>query len=369
MSLINQVLNSLEERGAHTSPDHTLIRAVPVTAEYKWVRPMVVGVVLTLIVTAVVWKLLAEKKQSPAQIPVERQVTAISAVVPASSVLELTMEASPLPASKLSYELSDVPEPVVAKPRYRLALAETKQEVEPKPVARNQESNETESESAESPSLPQKDSAAATRPRNEPATSPSTPVIKQVSRSQQADAEYRKAVMLQQQGHGLEALVGFETALKMNAQHDEARLALVSALLQNNRGADAERVMQEGLKIKHAQTAFSMALARMQVARGDMAHAMETLQKNLVQADNKPEYQAFYAALLQREGRHKEAIVHYQIAVQSAPRNGIWLMGYGISLQAVERVEDAKSAYQQALATQTLSPELTAFVQQKLKGL
>jgi MSHA biogenesis protein MshN len=112
-----------------------------------------------------------------------------------------------------------------------------------------------------------------------------------------------------------------------------------------------------------------MTLARLQVARGNVAQALETLQKNLPQAENKPDYQAFYAALLQRAGRHKEAVSYYQAVLKLAPRNGIWLMGYGISLQATERIEEARTAYQQALATQTLSPELSAFVQQKLKGL
>jgi len=60
---------------------------------------------------------------------------------------------------------------------------------------------------------------------------------------------------------------------------------------------------------------------------------------------------------------------HYQIALQIAPRNGVWRVGYAISLQALGRLEDAKLAYKQALSTRTLSPELTAFVQQKLSGL
>jgi MSHA biogenesis protein MshN len=72
--------------------------------------------------------------------------------------------------------------------------------------------------------------------------------------------------------------------------------------------------------------------------------------------------------LLQREGKHKEAAEHFQVAVQLAPNSGIWLMGYGISLQALERNDDAKKSFQQALDTNTLSPELTAFVQQKIKN-
>ena len=193
--------------------------------------------------------------------------------------------------------------------------------------------------------------------------------LKQISRAQQADAEYRKALVLQQQGHGVEALAGYETALKLNAQHDAARLALVALLIENKRSEDAERVLQEGVKLKPPQIVFSMALARVQVEQGKLDQALETLQKNLLHADDKADYQAFYAAVLQRKGRHKEAVDHFQVALKMAPDNGVWLMGYGISLQTVERIEEAKTAYKQALATQTLNPALTAFVQQKLKGL
>jgi MSHA biogenesis protein MshN len=44
-------------------------------------------------------------------------------------------------------------------------------------------------------------------------------------------------------------------------------------------------------------------------------------------------------------------------------------MGFGISLQEVQRVEDAKEAYRKALASHSLTPQLTAFVEQKLKAL
>jgi MSHA biogenesis protein MshN len=73
------------------------------------------------------------------------------------------------------------------------------------------------------------------------------------------------------------------------------------------------------------------------------------------------------AALLQRLGRHEEAVGHYQVALKLAPNNGLWLMGMGISLQALQRNEEARDAYQRALATNSLNAQLQGFVQQKLK--
>jgi MSHA biogenesis protein MshN len=51
------------------------------------------------------------------------------------------------------------------------------------------------------------------------------------------------------------------------------------------------------------------------------------------------------------------------------PNNGIWLMGMGISLQALQHNDDARAAYRRALSTNSLNPQLQAFVQNKLKEL
>jgi MSHA biogenesis protein MshN len=193
--------------------------------------------------------------------------------------------------------------------------------------------------------------------------------MKQISPEQRADAEYRKASALMQQGHIADAISGYEAALRLDANLDEARQALVAVLLQSKRGKDAERVLQEGVKSEPDHTGFTMMLARLQVERGAVAEATATLEKALPYGNSQADYQAFLAALLQRQNRNDEAIAHYQVALQRAPNNGIWLMGYGISLQALKRNADAKVAFQHALDTRTLNPDLQAFVRKKLKEL
>jgi MSHA biogenesis protein MshN len=112
-----------------------------------------------------------------------------------------------------------------------------------------------------------------------------------------------------------------------------------------------------------------MLLARLQVERGAVGESLATLEKSLPYAGQDAEYQAFLAALLQRQNRDEEAVRHYQVALRIVPNKGVWWMGYGISLRALQRNADAKEAYRRALDSQTLSPELQAFVRQKLKGL
>jgi MSHA biogenesis protein MshN len=313
-----------------------------------------VAAIIFIVLALLFWP----KPQAPKTEPlvVADAVVPVAVVsVPASAVSNTSVEELPPPASKLSFELGAVPQ-AVPLPESKVAEP-VKPESKPAPIV---------AQTPKPVTLERK--PPETKPRVAPVMSSGESSLKQVSRVQQADAEYRKALALQQQGHAVEALAGYETALKLNAQQDAARLAMAVLLMESKRSADAERVLQEGVLLKPAHTGFSMVLARVQIERGENEQALATLQKNLPLAGDKADYQAFYAALLQREGKHKEAVEHFLVAVQLAPDSGIWLMGYGISLQALERIDDAKKAFQQALDTRTLSPELTAFVQQKLKS-
>lgn len=349
MSLINQVLNQLEQRGAHTAPDQTQIRAVPAQPKRDWVKPLllVVGLLILGSLGAWLWTLKAAHSV--------RDVHGSIASPPAAAEVKPVEMDQSGPATRLSYELSVLP------------LPESLREYEP------------QSESPQPVSLPLVANIAAEpqpAPKQEKPSSP--PVIthreppqplKQVSPKQRADADYRKGLQAQQQGKIPEAMAAYEAALHGDEQHEAARLAMAAMLLENGSQAAAERTLQAGLHLKPVRLSYAMALARMQLGREQLEMAVATLQAHLAAADNNADYQSFYAALLQRQDRHKEALNHYQIALQISPRNGVWRVGYAISLQALERIEDAKLAYKQALSTHTLTPELTAFVQQKLAGL
>jgi MSHA biogenesis protein MshN len=340
MSVINQVLNQLEQRGANTAPEQTMVRAVP-PVKRSLLKPVLLVLVLIAAGSAA-WLLV---RKPAAEVPDVTQ--SVTAAIPAGSGLAMLP-----PASRLSFELNSVPLPT------RL------------PEAKN--STASKSSSALQPA------SASGNPQTPPAAIPNAPAvqasigdlpIKQVSRAQQADAEFRRGIALMQQGRIAEAIGGYEAALQLDAGHNAARQALVALLLEGKRGADAERALQEGLKIGPEQTGFAMLLARLQVERGAVDQAMATLDKSLPYAGNLADYQAFIAALFQRQGRHKEAVNHYQLALQLVPNNGVWLMGYGISLQGLQRNTDAKEAFMRALDSQSLSPELQKFVQQKLKVL
>jgi MSHA biogenesis protein MshN len=211
-------------------------------------------------------------------------------------------------------------------------------------------------------------------PGEEPASAPALAgsiekQVKQLTVQQQADNEFRKATGLVQQGNVNDAMDAFDAALQLDPDHEAARQALVVLLLEKKRNADAERLLQDGLKRNIKSSGFAMLLARIQIERDASWQALLTLQKTLPYAEGQADYQAFVAALLQRLNRHKEAVTHYKLAVQLAPDSGVWLMGLGISLQALQRNEEAHDAFQRAMDTHSLNADLQAFVAQRLKEL
>lgn len=201
---------------------------------------------------------------------------------------------------------------------------------------------------------------------------PATGINKQITQPtapQRAENEYREAVLLVQQGRVAAAIPGLERALQLDPQYTAARQTLIGALLESRRRDEAVSRLTEGLGLDASQSGLAMILARLQMENGELAPALATLQHSLPYAADQAEYQAFLAALLQRDKRHREAIDHYWVAVRKVPQNGVWWMGMGISLEAENRLPEAREAFGLAKTSNTLSSELQAFVVNKLKQL
>jgi MSHA biogenesis protein MshN len=289
------------------------------------------------------------KEETPL-LPANANAPVQSAAAPTASAqtIEKVLKDNPVvsesllePASRLSLELSATPqepEPVVSKP-----AAKAKSVTEPAVVA-----------------------------KAKPAERPSPPVIskqvRQETPQQLAEEEYRKAVVSLQQGQQVEAQEGFRRALQLNPNFTASRLALAGLLLQGRQMAEAERVLREGMKLDSKQPGFAMMLARVQLEKGDTQAALETLRKTLPYATGNADYHAFMAALLLRDARYTDSVEHYRTALSLKP-GGVWYMGLGISLQALQRLPEAQDAFQQAVASGALNPELQTFVEERLKQI
>jgi MSHA biogenesis protein MshN len=113
---------------------------------------------------------------------------------------------------------------------------------------------------------------------------------------------------------------------------------------------------------------MAMMQARLLAERGELQRAADILQTAAI-ASPSPEDRAFHAAILQRLNRHADAAELYAAALRITPTNGVWWMGLGLSLAAEGRNDGAREAFSRARASGTLSPELTSYVEQRLRQL
>lgn len=192
---------------------------------------------------------------------------------------------------------------------------------------------------------------------------------KEITPRQSIENAYRKALSLHYAGQLPQAIALLENILQQDPKYAAARQSLADFLREDSRSEAAMNRLKEGLALDPSQSDMAMNLARLQVAEGDVALALATLETSLPAAIEQAEYQAFLATLLQRVKRYKEAAAHYAVAVRKSPENGLWWMGYGISLQSDNRPGEAQRAFKQSIASATLTPALQAFVDQKLNSM
>lgn len=380
MSLINQMLQDLEQRSVGNLAGanmHNQIRAVP---ERKRVHPawwLVLLLSLVLIGIGVWFWLRPVPAVAPTAnlalkidsglnslpSPVAQSPLPVEPAPQAAPATTVQLEPAPAPVEKRDEPMPDTPQSRahadngrdVARPAETKSASESRHAVSAEPAKEQPQSTNVRTATEPVPDSTKQLTL--------------TKQIKELTPQQLAENEFRKAGVALQAGRQSDAMAGLEQTLKLDPRHAAARQTLVGLLLQAKRNDDAVKLAQDGLALDPTQTGLAMILARVQVEQGDVHAALATLERGLPHAGARADYHAFMAALLQRDKRNKEAIEQYSIALGSTPQSGVWWMGLGISLQAENRLSDAHEAFSRAKATNTLTPELQAFVEQRLQQL
>ncbi|MFM9434482.1 MSHA biogenesis protein MshN [Janthinobacterium sp. CG_23.3] len=368
MSLINKMLQDLDARGSQGAAGaQDAVRPVPGRERAAAPRMVMIGALAVLVGAggaALGWRVL--HKPAP---PVPPRAAAPAVVVVAAASPPAPAAATPpLPVAVAAEPVAAAAAPAAPEPAAPAIEAVKAQGATAGERIQTDESlksvRRVKAAQTAKPA-PARADAEATR-----ATINAAPVALQGKESnvqQRAENEYRRALAALQEGRVNECIAGLEQALAIDPRHQAARETLIRLLLEGKRPNDAVRHLQLGLALDPAQPAMAMMLARLQLESG--GPAVETLMRTLPFAGGDGDYRAFLAAVLQRGQRHKEAAEQYELALRGAPQNGVWWMGLGISLQAEQRLVEAKDAFARAKGSASLSPELQAFVERKLQQL
>lgn len=189
----------------------------------------------------------------------------------------------------------------------------------------------------------------------------------QPTMAERAETAYRQGAALQQQGRFEEALNSYRDALVLQADHAAARQAVSALLIQLRRLDEAETVLTEGLARPPVALSSLLSLGRLKVERGASPAALDLLLGHRELGEGSAEYQGFLATLLNRAGRHDQAVAHYQQATRLAPGEARWWAGLGIALDAQGQGALARDAYLRARSLSNLPEELASHIEQRLR--
>jgi len=186
---------------------------------------------------------------------------------------------------------------------------------------------------------------------------------------EEAEALFRHGVVLLNQGRITEAQVDFAAALVKSPGHEPARQALIAIQIERRKLDDARRLLEEGLALNPTQTQFTAVLARVLVERGDYREAANVLAATPNSGAGDADYQLLYGAVLQRLGRHAEAIEAFQSAAKISDQGGATWVALGISLEATGRKVEALQSYRRSLGAGTVAQDVRAYAEGRIRAL
>lgn len=189
---------------------------------------------------------------------------------------------------------------------------------------------------------------------------------------ERAEGQYQRGVTAHQAGQINDSATAFTAALREDPRHVGARVAQAGLLIGQSRDDDAMALLKEGIALAPAQPQLALMLARMQAERQDWAAAADTLKAASTHAGTQgvdsAEFHGLHAAILQRAGRHGDAVEKYGVALRLAPGRGVWWMGLAISLEEIGQADTARAAFQRAKSI-GLPEGAAGYVDARLKQL
>ena len=184
-----------------------------------------------------------------------------------------------------------------------------------------------------------------------------------------AEKLYRRGVAAFQRGEWTAVEAILRQALATWPAHVKAREMLAARLLQRADTGQALALLREGLRLMPREPRFAKLFARVQAERGDVQAALSALVTSAPAVSTDPEHHAFIAALLQRIGRHPEALQRYRQVLVQAPNHGIWWMGLAISLEADGQPAEALSAFRRAASSSHIKGAVRQYVDARVRAL
>ncbi len=161
----------------------------------------------------------------------------------------------------------------------------------------------------------------------------------------------------------------FREALAVDSGDSATWSYLYGALVRASKPAAAEKALQQGLVLAKEPVALAKLYARMLLDRGDKDAAVAVLKNYRPTPASDTDYDAFLGALLQQRGQYAEAGSIYENLLTAEPNSGSAWIGLAMSHDSLGNRADAMSAFESALRTGSLKTPLARYARRRTAEL
>lgn len=196
-----------------------------------------------------------------------------------------------------------------------------------------------------------------------------TPVLRKKAQVLTDEQAVTKARKLLQKSKVSAAQTLLQHQLEVASASPESRALLAGIHLAAGKRAQAEALVDAGLVFAPLDAGLKKVKARVLLARGDSAAAVNLMESAPPAIQKDGEYHEIRAAALQQQGRAEDAVnVYYQLLKYDSRQARLWV-GLGYSLELATRVDESRKAYESSLQVPSLDDSLKRFVTQRLEQL
>lgn len=147
----------------------------------------------------------------------------------------------------------------------------------------------------------------------------------------------------------------------------EAFELLATILIQRQRPSEADSLLERGIESADHPDRLALLLGRLRLERGETARAIEVLRQHAPEMAGGADHHLLLALAHRQAGDHAAAAEVYRRLSEVAPgRARVWL-GLGVSLEALERFDEATTAYRRAAGGDDV--QAARFARQRLAAI
>ncbi len=365
MSLLNQVLQDLENRKADTNSGENYLdqlKVVPEQSSQSTYRLLFVIGLLGLFLIALSWLLINHYKHDTSEeTPTLKEQTKTYNIKQSKGQLIIDEKHQNSTTVKASIVKKIKPEATIKHPPLNKKIKATEPKKETKQTTVVTEQPRQLAAVAKGEKMPvlkterqQRESRLKTIHKNPFDPKKQAKQLFQLTK-QQSSQKLKQEKLLQ--------------VLELDNKHLPARLLLAQILNQRGQAQKSTFLLDQGLKLFPGQLQLIKLRSQLHLQQNQAQQAIKQLQTITDKAQQDENYLALLAAAYQQNQQYADAQLLYQQLVQLRPQQAQYWLGLGLAYDKQDNQDPAFKAYQQALNKNTLQATVVSYIKQRLSIL